>query len=858
MRVPLAGAAKSHDARALRGASPVCGSRPFSGSRGRTTLPITDFANAERLSRTALAGVSDCADLLRLADAQEPSVQTSHGQDNMQAYATSYDSSYMQQAANGAYSKHQLSISPSLGAYRGGSLPNVNQMSGGPAHSIDLQGALNHLEDMRQGREASSMLPDRPHVRERGRHATAPHKGRQMAFDKRADVSPYSSALYLSPPPDTSWRRTNSDSALHQSAQTPQENFPGVGPSCGQRRDPVTARELDQMYRDCSGRVDGFGQEILGMDMNSMAMDSMNLKGYWDPKGGGGGDCYPSSLSSMGCGISTQHQHQQQQHRPKSCDVPGINIYLPQDESGDGGPLTANSPGATAVAPPPGAPGVPPGAGSLQAPPPMGNGNTGSLPDLTSLHFPPPLATPLDPSEELAHQQQAGGQGGPPSLPPLHPGNAGSPGSPRGCTSPSGGRHASPGPAPSPSSRRRVHHNSTSMVLGSGGRLHGSSASQQATVGAPGQVRAHSPLHHNRRHHRPHPPRITVEGLTMDTNALSLDGYGGGSQQAQQQQHQQQHQHQPQHQQQHQHQQQQQQHQQQQQQQQQQQLGYYPPQSPQCLGQSPGSPLAYPPSSPTLTQQAPSPRPRQLYQGGAPPSERSGSAPASPVSHGAPSPVSSPSAVGSPYGAGGYRTGSALGSTSPLQQQMEQFRVAAGSTDDSTSPSAAQTQSPYFVMPDGRYCSNPSIPTSVSSGGSVFFADMGPGSGMGGDALSCSLPYSHDSLYYTGDLQYSAKTAASPSSGAPQTPQTPTSIPDIILTGPGTDEAALLKGALQQAKVDGQSLGSFDSADLFSTEEALRADLGPIDIDGLQILTDPDMAVISDPAAEEAFRLDRS
>ncbi|XP_075747775.1 uncharacterized protein LOC119159495 isoform X7 [Rhipicephalus microplus] len=348
--------------------------------------------------------------------------RNNHGQENMQGYATSYDSSYIQQAANGAYSKHQLSISPSLGAYRGGSLPNVNQMSGGPAHSIDLQGALSHLEDMRQGREASAVLPDRPHVRERGRHATAPHKGRQMAFDKRADVSPYSSSLYLSPPPDSSWRRTNSDSALHQSAQTPQENFPGVGPACGQRRgtDPVTARELDQMYRDCSTRVDGFGQEIMGMqDMNSMAMDGMNMKGYWDPKGGGGGDCYGNSLSSMGCGISTQQQHQQhQQHRPKSCDVPGINIYLPQDESGDGTAL-ASSPGA-AGGPPQGAGG--PGAGSLQAPP-MGNGNTGSLPDLTSLHFPPPLATPLDPSEELAHQQQ-GASPGPPSLPPLHPGQS--------------------------------------------------------------------------------------------------------------------------------------------------------------------------------------------------------------------------------------------------------------------------------------------------------------------------------------------------------------------------------------------------------------------------------------------------
>lgn len=36
--------------------------------------------------------------------------------------------------------------------------------------------------------------------------------------DRKHDTSPYSSGSFLSPPPDTSWRRTNSDSALHQSA----------------------------------------------------------------------------------------------------------------------------------------------------------------------------------------------------------------------------------------------------------------------------------------------------------------------------------------------------------------------------------------------------------------------------------------------------------------------------------------------------------------------------------------------------------------------------------------------------------------------------------------------------------------
>lgn len=50
---------------------------------------------------------------------------------------------------------------------------------------------------------------------ERGRSlGVGPMRSRPM--EKRYDTSPYS-GTYLSPPPDT-WRRTNSDSALHQSA----------------------------------------------------------------------------------------------------------------------------------------------------------------------------------------------------------------------------------------------------------------------------------------------------------------------------------------------------------------------------------------------------------------------------------------------------------------------------------------------------------------------------------------------------------------------------------------------------------------------------------------------------------------
>lgn len=39
--------------------------------------------------------------------------------------------------------------------------------------------------------------------------------------DRKIDTSPYSSGnvAYLSPPSDSSWRRTSSDSAIHQSLQ---------------------------------------------------------------------------------------------------------------------------------------------------------------------------------------------------------------------------------------------------------------------------------------------------------------------------------------------------------------------------------------------------------------------------------------------------------------------------------------------------------------------------------------------------------------------------------------------------------------------------------------------------------------
>ncbi|KAK2164856.1 hypothetical protein LSH36_58g18041 [Paralvinella palmiformis] len=163
--------------------------------------------------------------------------------------------------------------------------------------SATTRGALHSLEGMKQppGRQS---LVDRMH---RDRNRPIPGHGRRSApFDKRADHSPYGSA-YLSPPPDTSWRRTNSDSALHTSTVAPQvQTLPGGTTPPTNRREVAFCDIIQSSPIDC---------------------------------------IYPSP--------------------EQDSDIQGIHI-------------------------------------------PISN-NTGSLPDLTNLHFPSGLVTPLD-SEDLQQQ----------------------------------------------------------------------------------------------------------------------------------------------------------------------------------------------------------------------------------------------------------------------------------------------------------------------------------------------------------------------------------------------------------------------------------------------------------------------
>ncbi|KAM5232499.1 CREB-regulated transcription coactivator 1 isoform 11-T11 [Hipposideros larvatus] len=216
-----------------------------------------------------------------------------------------------------------LQLGPSRGQYYGGSLPNVNQIGSG---TVDLPFQTpfqsSGLDTSRTTRHHG--LVDRVY-RERGRLGS-PHR-RPLSVDKhgrQVDSCPYGT-VYLSPPADTSWRRTNSDSALHQSTMTPTQPDPFTG-----------------------GSQDAHQKRVLlltvpGMEETTSETDKNLSKQAWDTKKTGS--------------------------RPKSCEVPGINIFPSADQEN-----------TTALIP-------------------ATHNTGGSLPDLTNIHFPSPLPTPLDPEE---------------------------------------------------------------------------------------------------------------------------------------------------------------------------------------------------------------------------------------------------------------------------------------------------------------------------------------------------------------------------------------------------------------------------------------------------------------------------
>nr|XP_030113006.1 CREB-regulated transcription coactivator 1 isoform X7 [Taeniopygia guttata] len=218
-----------------------------------------------------------------------------------------------------------LQLGQSRGQYYGGSLPNVNQI-GNSAMDLPFQTPFQSsaLDTSRTTRHHG--LVDRVY-RERNRLGS-PHR-RPLSVDKhgrQVDSCPYGT-VYLSPPSDTSWRRTNSDSALHQSTMTPaqQESFSGGSQDMQQKRVLLLT--------------------VPGMEETTSDADKSLSKQGWDTKKAGSS-------------------------RPKSCEVPGINIFPSAEQEG----------GAAALVP-------------------AAHSTGGSLPDLSNIHFPSPLPTPLDPEE---------------------------------------------------------------------------------------------------------------------------------------------------------------------------------------------------------------------------------------------------------------------------------------------------------------------------------------------------------------------------------------------------------------------------------------------------------------------------
>uniref|UniRef100_A0A3B4Z705 CREB regulated transcription coactivator 1 n=1 Tax=Stegastes partitus TaxID=144197 RepID=A0A3B4Z705_9TELE len=166
-----------------------------------------------------------------------------------------------------------LQLGQNRGQYYGGSLPNVNQIGNG---NIDLPFQNSVLDTSRTTRHHG--LVERVY-RDRNR-ITSPHR-RPLSVDKHG--------LYLSPPPDTSWRRTNSDSALHQSAMNPkpQEVFAGGS----QELQPKRVLLLT----------------VPGTENSEPNADKDAQKQLWDDK-------------------------KDDSSKPNTCDVPGINIFPSPDQ----------------------------------------------------------------------------------------------------------------------------------------------------------------------------------------------------------------------------------------------------------------------------------------------------------------------------------------------------------------------------------------------------------------------------------------------------------------------------------------------------------------------------------------------
>ncbi|WAQ98539.1 CRTC1-like protein [Mya arenaria] len=512
--------------------------------------------------------------------------------------------------------------------YRGGSLPNVNQMVNANA-GIDLQ----------------------------------------------ADCSPYGTGAYLSPPPDTSWRRTNSDSAIHASSSM------GAGGDIPSPNTPPMHRRT----------------------------------GYpWDPK--------------------------KLQQRPKSCEVPNINIYPSAEQES-------------------------------QMHIPIGN-NTGSLPDLTILQFPSPLTTPLDLEEQVggAYQQFYSPLTTALDLEIQTANYANSPAN----LSPTSAHHMAMGP---PS-----HNGSSSASPGSQRRRMNASGPSPLVLTSNGNQSMRVPLS---------PPVASHDPSTVHTDPRIQQQYMLYMRQQQQR------------------------------------AGSHsnhgnqvsPTQSPlnssyPGLDESPRVPPPHmgPVPQVCVTSHEADPPEGSLSQYRNNISEGNCQSPTSPHSQTSYSPSQSPGMPPQPWGS------SMFDDTYHLQQQQT---------------TALQQQFEHFNMHQPISSSN-NVPVSLGGGGCVAVSSMS------------SMPYSQ--AVNNGSIM-------SPSQEFTQRQNMQQFYMDGLIQG-HLNNSSTANSKIPDIILSGMSDGSFD-ADFFGSvsDEALKDGLVPLDLDGLQMLTDPNM--IADADTENSFKLDQ-
>ncbi|KAM8920750.1 CREB-regulated transcription coactivator 2 isoform 2-T2 [Pelodytes ibericus] len=241
----------------------------------------------------------------------------------------------------------KLRVNQMRGPYYGGSLPNVNQIGSG---SADFQGPPHSPLDPSRGTRSGGLVE-----RVQPRRLMSPLR----RYIRQVDSSPYG-VSYLSPHYEpslrrnlpwghtgqifrlpTSLNRTNSDSALHTSVMNPSSQ--DLYPPLPQGIPPPSRRSA-------------FPFPVPAIQENLQSDGKHLLK-----------PCDPKKLPAPSA-------------RPKSCEVPGINIYPSMEQTASLPPVPSNT--------------------------------GGSLPDLTNLHFPPPLPIPLDPEDSVFKSLSGGNSTG--------------------------------------------------------------------------------------------------------------------------------------------------------------------------------------------------------------------------------------------------------------------------------------------------------------------------------------------------------------------------------------------------------------------------------------------------------------